>query len=458
MSSYNRPPGYGGSSDGSNQSAQGGGYGSGTGLGGRGLSAGWNAGTSNTPPASPPSTNTTVSYAADLTSLREDIKNLQQSVVTVINFTSRLHTELPKIVEEQLRKVTGSSVDQQRTVDGLHAELAKARADRDDFARMAEEAMRSADQKEQQAVENAQQAVEQARAEARLTVQKVRDEAQQTIQQVREEVTAETERLVKNPLQPLLLCIQERLEESLRQRSRQRLEAAMSERQPDVRELYERAERFIQQSQELKLALERVCGGALQTLEYQRVLNECKGIREKAKQLETAPAVPKLQLTAPPLEAASLVVDASGGPTLTLGAWAAGVEQQIALQVAEYRQAVEQAARACTLEPWPDEVRQARRRLLDSARNLHMLVFHALNQVSDSPEMQTLLEQANRIAGEVGITPVIPRGEKYDPYEHELSGAVSSPGHQKGRIVQVELPGYREGQKMLYKPRVIISE
>jgi hypothetical protein len=280
---------------------------------------------------------------------------------------------------------------------------------------------------------------------------------QQAIQRAEEERQAQIDPLKQNPLLPLIRSIQESMEAALRQRALQRMAAALQVRRPEVPDLYQRADRFIHQVQELKPALERVCGGAFQKQEYQRVSYECHGVREKAKQLDTVPAPPAFQLTLLALPAEGLVTNGDDGPALALTAWSAAVEQQVNRQVQEYQAGVDQAVKALIAEAWPETLRMQKRRLSDSARNLHMLVFTALSPMSDSPEAQQLLEQANKAVEGVGITPVVPRGEKYDPYEHEFAGTVASPG-QKGRVMQVELPGYREGNRMLYKPRVLVSE
>lgn len=427
----------------------------------------------------PPST-PTAGHANEAAALRSEIRNLEQilyGMQTSLAAVNVALTGLPRSVAEQLR--AAATADQQRAADALKTELEKTRVQKDEAERLAVEAMGKAEQTEKQARQEAQQAiakaqadaqqeiakaraeaeqaVAQAKAEAQQEIARVQAEAQQAIHRVNDDLKAETARYLQNPQVPLILLLQERVEAALHQRTADRLAGALQERRPDVPDLFQRADRFLQQVQDLKPALDRVCGGALQAGEYQRVYNECRGVRERARQLGTAPAPPSMTFTVPALPTEELVAESPDGPAPALTAWAVALEQHIKLQIAEYQRAVDQAVRTCLTEPWQDDLRLYKRRLSDSARNLHMLVFNALSQMGESPETQQLLEQANKVVEGVGITPVIPRNEKYDPYEHELAGTVPSAG-PKGRVVQVELPGYREGNRMLYKPRVIISE
>jgi molecular chaperone GrpE len=57
-----------------------------------------------------------------------------------------------------------------------------------------------------------------------------------------------------------------------------------------------------------------------------------------------------------------------------------------------------------------------------------------------------------------GVEAVDPKGEKFDPMEHEALSTVASVGVESGTVVEVMQKGYRLGEQLIRPARVVVSE
>jgi molecular chaperone GrpE len=60
--------------------------------------------------------------------------------------------------------------------------------------------------------------------------------------------------------------------------------------------------------------------------------------------------------------------------------------------------------------------------------------------------------------GRNGVEAVDPKGEKFDPTEHEALSTVESDGVEAGTVVEVMQKGYRLGEQLIRPARVVVSE
>jgi molecular chaperone GrpE len=59
--------------------------------------------------------------------------------------------------------------------------------------------------------------------------------------------------------------------------------------------------------------------------------------------------------------------------------------------------------------------------------------------------------------GRVGIEPIVPHGEAFDPTEHEAMAQMPQEGAAAGRVIQVYQPGYRLHGSVLRPARVVVA-
>jgi molecular chaperone GrpE len=57
-----------------------------------------------------------------------------------------------------------------------------------------------------------------------------------------------------------------------------------------------------------------------------------------------------------------------------------------------------------------------------------------------------------------GVEAVDPKGEKFDPTEHEALSTVAADGVEAGTVVEVMQKGYRVGEQLVRPARVVVSE
>jgi len=57
-----------------------------------------------------------------------------------------------------------------------------------------------------------------------------------------------------------------------------------------------------------------------------------------------------------------------------------------------------------------------------------------------------------------GIEAVDPKGEKFDPTQHEALSTVPAEGVESGTVVEVMQKGYRLGEQLIRPARVVVSE
>ena len=67
---------------------------------------------------------------------------------------------------------------------------------------------------------------------------------------------------------------------------------------------------------------------------------------------------------------------------------------------------------------------------------------------------RSLRESLNRN----GVEAVDPKGEKFDPGEHEALSTVAADGVESGMVVEVMQKGYRLGEQLIRPARVVVSE
>lgn len=57
-----------------------------------------------------------------------------------------------------------------------------------------------------------------------------------------------------------------------------------------------------------------------------------------------------------------------------------------------------------------------------------------------------------------GVEAVDPKGEKFDPMQHEALSTVQAEGVESGNVVEVMQKGYRLGEQLIRPARVVVSE
>ena len=60
--------------------------------------------------------------------------------------------------------------------------------------------------------------------------------------------------------------------------------------------------------------------------------------------------------------------------------------------------------------------------------------------------------------GRHGVEAVDPKGEKFDPTQHEALSTVAADGVESGIVVEVMQKGYRLGEQLVRPARVVVSE
>jgi molecular chaperone GrpE len=56
-----------------------------------------------------------------------------------------------------------------------------------------------------------------------------------------------------------------------------------------------------------------------------------------------------------------------------------------------------------------------------------------------------------------GIEPLDPKGEKFDPNQHEALSTMPVEGTESGTVVEVMQKGYRLGEQLIRPARVVVS-
>jgi len=60
--------------------------------------------------------------------------------------------------------------------------------------------------------------------------------------------------------------------------------------------------------------------------------------------------------------------------------------------------------------------------------------------------------------GRNGVEAVDPKGEKFDPMQHEALSTVQAEGIESGNVIEVMQKGYRLGEQLIRPARVVVSE
>ena len=60
--------------------------------------------------------------------------------------------------------------------------------------------------------------------------------------------------------------------------------------------------------------------------------------------------------------------------------------------------------------------------------------------------------------GRNGVEPVDPKGERFDPTQHEALSTLAVEGAESGTVVEVMQKGYRLGEQLLRPARVVVSK
>lgn len=102
------------------------------------------------------------------------------------------------------------------------------------------------------------------------------------------------------------------------------------------------------------------------------------------------------------------------------------------------------------------------RELLPSLDNLDRALAHAENEEADADHHLTkgirLVQQELQAAlTRVGIEAFSPRGETFDPHQHEAVAQVPVDGAQSGTIVEVYQTGYRYKDETLRAAKVVVA-
>lgn len=84
--------------------------------------------------------------------------------------------------------------------------------------------------------------------------------------------------------------------------------------------------------------------------------------------------------------------------------------------------------------------------------------FETMKEDENARGISMILNQLNKVLEEEGIRPIITRGEKFDPYKHEVISHIETDDHEEGIIVQEFQKGYWYKDKVIRSSKVIISK
>lgn len=98
------------------------------------------------------------------------------------------------------------------------------------------------------------------------------------------------------------------------------------------------------------------------------------------------------------------------------------------------------------------------RELIEAVDNLE----RALESAGESPDglaggVEMVLRGMREALNRNGIEAVDPKGEKFDPTEHEALSTLPVEGAESGLVVEVVQKGYRFGEHMIRPARVVVS-
>lgn len=84
-------------------------------------------------------------------------------------------------------------------------------------------------------------------------------------------------------------------------------------------------------------------------------------------------------------------------------------------------------------------------------------LIHALIRLAEQTDNVTIQNGIRNALRNVGVTPVSPLGETFDPDRHEADDATDAPDEaMAGTIAAVVAPGYLDGSRMIRPARVVI--
>ena len=98
------------------------------------------------------------------------------------------------------------------------------------------------------------------------------------------------------------------------------------------------------------------------------------------------------------------------------------------------------------------------RELIEAVDNLE----RALESAGESPDglaggVEMVLRGMREALSRNGIEAVDPKGEKFDPTEHEALSTLPGEGAESGLVVEVMQKGYRFGEHLIRPARVVVS-
>ncbi|HZO06874.1 MAG TPA: nucleotide exchange factor GrpE [Solirubrobacterales bacterium] len=98
------------------------------------------------------------------------------------------------------------------------------------------------------------------------------------------------------------------------------------------------------------------------------------------------------------------------------------------------------------------------RELIEAVDNLE----RALESAGESPDglaggVEMVLRGMREALSRNGIEAVDPKGEKFDPTEHEALSTLPVEGAESGLVVEVMQKGYRFGEHLIRPARVVVS-
>jgi molecular chaperone GrpE len=99
------------------------------------------------------------------------------------------------------------------------------------------------------------------------------------------------------------------------------------------------------------------------------------------------------------------------------------------------------------------------RELIDAVDNLER-ALEAKGEGSDdlASGVEMVLRGLREGLSRLGIEPVDPRGEKFDPTAHEALSTMPAEGVEPGQVVEVMQKGYRLNEQLIRPARVVVSE
>ena len=111
------------------------------------------------------------------------------------------------------------------------------------------------------------------------------------------------------------------------------------------------------------------------------------------------------------------------------------------------------------------QMQQARRFERESALRSFLPVLDSLDRALSAPGdtaggwrdgVVAIRDQMFAVLRSHGVSPFVPRGERFDPHRHEAVSAVPAPGRQEGEILDVTEIGYVFDDGAVLRPAKVI--